>query len=454
MYELLKWSWEMSENSTEKNHIKRLKARLKKTFLSPKIATLLTLASAGHPNMSGNLPSNNSNNASRAENVINPSENYEDVISISFDELMQKYEEDKKDRFKQDVKALEEQGAFFVDYEKYTKTGDVSVVYYTNEEIAEKGLITGTSLGDMSMARETHQIIVGDKEKDVLSKTTACETISHPQFGGEYQCLNSALENAILWGLMQDDKPEIKDFCKRFIRPGVDIEKDQRFAKYRQEWQDKMASVEKGRYSETYALNQLTAPHSERSAALGCLNFTKINFRDHTRSDCKGSHLTQEGFVGDVLIRSSIYYNSTYRNLSFPVAAAAFAAYVHAPNASSTNAILKNSKLSEEQKVEAIITKECPKGDKGAPKRKLMHHAYNIIMNKGYPELTCFQRWADITHRDELVTQIEKSLQQVVAKEIGQQKKLPINDKNLEPSIQTDAKKAIAMFELNGRRTL
>ena len=57
---------------------------------------------------------------------------------------------------------------FFVDYENFVKTGDVSssIVYFTQEQMAEKGLKSiGTSPYDVSLARENHAVLTGDKEK-------------------------------------------------------------------------------------------------------------------------------------------------------------------------------------------------------------------------------------------------------------------------------------------------
>ncbi len=116
------------------------------------------------------------------------------------------------------VRTLEEHGAFFVDYENFVKTGDVSssIVYFTQEQMAEKGLKSiGTSPYDVSLARENHAVLTGDKEKDAETKMKAFSNIKGT-FNGGYQFNKSNMENIVLWGLIQEDNQEIKDFCKKF----------------------------------------------------------------------------------------------------------------------------------------------------------------------------------------------------------------------------------------------
>ncbi len=348
------------------------------------------------------------------------------------------------------VRTLEEHGAFFVDYENFVKTGDVSssIVYFTQEQMAEKGLKSiGTSPYDVSLARENHAVLTGDKEKDAETKMKAFSNIKGT-FNGGYQFNKSNMENIVLWGLIQEDNQEIKDFCKKFVRPGVDIEKDQRFAKYSNQWQKEMSKVKQGKYSETYALNLLCrTDNSNRASALSCLEVNKPNFNKISKENPKASEIAQQGFCDNVYLRMSKYYKD-FRNASFTAAPAAFSAYIHMPNASATPGILKNAALSEQQKAQQIINRESSQGSHG---RKLMEQAQASIYNKGFPELECFKEWAEITGREDVVKGINKGVELLASSQI---EKIPV-DKNMYASITTNAEgTAQAIFQKQSQHTL
>ena len=348
------------------------------------------------------------------------------------------------------VQALEERGAFFVNYENFVKTGDVSssIVYFTQEEMAEKGLKSiGTSPYDVSLARENHAVLTGDKEKDAETKKKAFSN-TKGSFNGGYQFNKNNMENIVLWGLIQNDNQEIKDFCKKFVRPGIDIEKDQRFAKYRNQWQNEMSKVKQGKYSETYAVNLLCrTDNSNRASALSCLDVCKANFNKISKENPKASEATQQGFCDNVYLRMSKYYKD-FRNASFTATPAAFSAYIHMPNSSATPGILKNAALSEQQKAQQIINRESSQGSQG---RKLMEQAQANIYNKGFPELGCFKEWAELTGRDDIVQGIDKGLQLVAANHL---EKTP-DTKNMYASTSNDTRDAAqAMFKLQNQKTL
>ena len=60
-------------------------------------------------------------------------------------------------------------------------------------------------------------------------------------FNGGYQFNKSNMENIVLWGLIQEDNQEIKDFCKNLSVRAWILKKDQRFAKYSNQWQKEMS---------------------------------------------------------------------------------------------------------------------------------------------------------------------------------------------------------------------
>lgn len=348
------------------------------------------------------------------------------------------------------IRLLEERGAFFVDYENFTKTGDISssIVYFTQEQMAEKGLKSiGTSPYDVSLARENHAILTGDKEKDAAVKKKAFSNIKGT-FNGGYQFNKSNMENIVLWGLIQEDNPEIKNFCKKFARPGVDIEKDQRLAKYRSQWQKHMDKVQQGKYSETYALNVLCRiDNSDRAAALSCLDVSKVNFNKISQANPKGSEKAQQGFCNNVYMKMSKHYKA-FCNANFIEASAAFSAYIHLPNGSATPAILKDQNLSSQQKAQNIINRESGKDSYG---RELMQQAQENIYNKGYPELSCFKEWASLTGRNEIINNIDKGVELVAAAHL---EKIPV-DKNLYASvIKTSEGVPMAVFQTQNQKSL
>lgn len=424
----------MSEDSAKKSRILKLKKELKKTILTPKVAIALTLASAGHVGMSETTEASSGNSS----NIENISQHPKDVNLR--EQLLQDYEAQKEIKLQQDVKKLEEHGAFFVDYENFLKTNDIasSIVY---KKGAKK---LNTSVGDVSRARENHAVRTGDEEQDAMMIAQSASNIKG-FFNGTYQANLPTTENIILWGLVQDDQ-QIKDFCYKFARAGGELETNPRFTKYRQEWQDKMLAVANGKRSKTGVINELAAPHPERTAALGCLNINKATFNKHSKEDPYGSDKVQTAFVINVLVPMSKHYNS-YKNASFVATLAAVSGCVHGVNRSSTPKILNDPTLSEKEKAERIIQAEC---DGSKDKKSKMTKAFELAYNNGFPEVGCFSEWLIVTGQNERINEINKGLQRIVK----EQTKISIDDEKFKPSLPTAKVTPNMMFELNGQRTL
>lgn len=378
-----------------RDRIKRVKerslnSRLAKSFKTLALAGMTTISGA----YSSNAASSPLNSSKDADKVVHIDRNPVDTIPV--DSILDSMSS--TDGFAQDqiVQELEKSGAFFVDYEKYVKTGNIAgaIVYFTKKEMDERGIRSiGTSPYDISLARENHAVLTGEKEKDAVIKKAAFSNVSNKNFNGGFQFDRFNMENIILWGLVQQDNSEIRDFCKKFVRQGVDIETDRRFIKFRMQWQKK-------------PLSMLNSHTGIRSLALNCLSVTKENFKKFSIENPEMSELLQKEYSKHCYIKNSINYKD-FCKAPFLSATAAFSGYIHMPNGRAVPGILRDSALSEQKQVYKIIAQE---GGRDAYGRKCMTQAFENIYNKGFPELGCFREWAEMTGRTEELESIRQGV--------------------------------------------
>jgi len=304
---------------------------------------------------------------------------------------------------------LENEGAFFLDYEKYASTNDIakSIVYMTNDEMAEKGINNlQTSPFDVSLARENHYVVTGDSVADA-EKARAVYSNTKGTFNGGFQYMKSAMENMVLWGLVQTENPEVQNFCKKFASKGVDVDSNRAIQAYKNHWASTMAKVDAGKIKRNYALNILNAPQENqtRAPALRCLNVTKANFHRLSFENPKQSEELQKLYLTRVVMAQSSYSKKN-ESMSIISAPPAIAAIVHGMNISSTPTIL-NSDKSEYQKANDLITRH---GDRRIGE-KLMRQAQKQIENNGYMSISYCNDFAAYVKNDSaMLADIEKGI--------------------------------------------
>ncbi len=319
--------------------------------------------------------------------------------------------------------SLEENGHFYVNSEKFeeTKSYEQSVVYLTNDEIQSLGINSyNTTIYDVSLARENGIQHSDDNDKYMADMATALSK-TKGVYNGAFQFDDLSSKNMILWGIVQEKSPEIREFCKNFARSGINLNTNKGMERYKETWNSKMGDVEDGKLTLTGACNWLCSPTSNKSraGALSCVNVTKANFHKVCENDTKGAYELQKLYVCDMMLPSSKYYK-TLRQASPEVSACVIMSVVHGPNYSSTKDIVANQNMKDDEKCMALINAhDC--NNKNCHNR--MTTARENITNKGYVSVSYYQSYFDYfpTEEKDKKGELEKGIENACVAEAYEQ---------------------------------
>lgn len=325
------------------------------------------------------------------------------------------------------INQLRQEGAFYLDYTKYKKSKDVksSVVYFTNEEIEHKGLnkLALTPLA-VSRARETGIIWPDDAWKNPESRAKYEEDLAEAicivdgTFNGIFQFTETNTAKAILYGLVQVRNPELQEFCRGFIRPGIDLDKHKDYQKFRESYLDAVRKFDNGEGSRQdlmrarfgYLLDlEFEKP---RGGLFSIMDYSKANFHRLSKANPQVSLKMQETFAVNVYMVMSIHSEKIFNHVDPTTIGPTFSAMIHLPNDSKTVDIIKNNPP-EVAEAELIRIHGEPTNA-----HKRMWVAAKKVTNKGYFGSTFWRYFTWIVDRPDLWQSYQQAMREKAMREI------------------------------------
>lgn len=309
-------------------------------------------------------------------------------------------------RIDEKISQMRKAGAFYLDYSKYRETHDPqsSIVYFTNEEIDQKGLnkLPMTPFA-VSRARENALMWRDDAWKNpesmALYQKDLVKAVCNIKgtFNGVFQFTNTNIAKAVLYGLVQRRNPELQKFCRGFIRPGVDIEKHAGFQKFRKSY---LQAVEKFDNGEGTRQDLMRARfgwildqefNKPNNGFFAIMDYSKANFHKLSMQNPEMSLLMQETFAVNVYMVMSVHSEKIFNHLDPMTLGPIFAAMIHVPNDAKTVDIIIHNTPEKAREELIRIHGEPTKAD------ERMWKASKKVNNKGYYGSTFARNFAWIT---------------------------------------------------------
>lgn len=304
------------------------------------------------------------------------------------------------------ISQMRKDGAFYLDYRKYKQTFDVksSVVYFTNNEIEEMGInkLPMTPFA-VCRARENGVMWKGDEWKNPESMAKYHKALVKAicnidgTFNGEFQFTETNTAKAVLYGLVQRRNPQLQEFCRGFIRPGVNLDEHKSFQKFRKSYLDAVEKFDNGEGTRQDLMRVRFGYHLDlefkkpNGGIFAIMDYSKANFRKLSLENPDLSRQMQETFAVNVYMVMSIHSEKIFNHIDPKTLGSVFAAMIHLPNDATTVDILM-SKSPEKAREELIrIHGEPTKAD------KRMFAASVKVANNGYFGSTFCRDFAWIT---------------------------------------------------------
>ena len=219
-----------------------------------------------------------------------------------------------------------------------------------------EGLIKNVPGGIGSFVRENDINLKGatsEKQEKIL---TAAYRNTKGSFYGAYQYNKKNVESMILWGLVQDKHPEVKEMCKGFLNEDADMDAPELQA-FKEKFDAAQQNIEAGGNlkAELGKVFAIDTTNKERTNALKCI---KTVNDDNFKAVCDPTPLKtlqawQENYLYDIYI--SLSANREHlQNVDPTVYAWMLASTVHLPAISAK----AYTKMQPEEAVKQIIAKE------------------------------------------------------------------------------------------------
>lgn len=301
-----------------------------------------------------------------------------------------------------------------------------SVIYLTNAQADSLNIGPVANVRDVSLARETGVPIGADKQ--CLKQAYGC-TDNSDGYTCAYQFDAVNFKNLILFGLVQEESPQIRELCKSALRKGITLD-HKNLQNFKSAFLNSRERIADG-MSSCRALNEvfsMVAGNKKRMAALGLLNFSttaqiKNLVKKMNAANPEAFKELQDRYVLEVYI--PLWVSQKDRLEIAPEAfAALIGAEIHGHKSS-------NIKFAKEGNAAQLIRQEG--------NTSLMRSAgSNVIKNTGDNH-----RWLDLEYLEQCaraglrvdINQIRQNVNKIVRQDLEQQNNKQIRMLNARSSL-------------------
>lgn len=330
------------------------------------------------------------------------------------------------------ISQMRKDGAFYLDYRKCKQTYDVksSVVYFTNDEIEKMGInkLPMTPFA-VCRARENAVMWKGDEWKNPESMSKYQKALIkaicniNGTFNGEFQFTETNTAKAVLYGLVQRRNPELQEFCRGFIKPGVNLDEHQAFQKFRKSYLSAVEKFDNGEGSRQDLMRVrfgylLDLEFKKTDGGIfAIMDYSKANFHKLSLQNPEMSRQMQETFAVNVYMVMSVHSEKIFNHIDPKTLGSVFAAMIHLPNDAKTVDILMSHSPEKAREKLIRIHGEPTKAD------KRMFEASIKVNNGDYFGSTFCRDFAWITDNPSFWEGFQQAMKKFAMKDIVKERR-------------------------------